>query len=114
MQKYLSGKPESVVHLYRQFEHLALALGEVEIAPAKTRIGFQNRRIFAAVNRLGKRHLDVHIVTSQPIKSQRVRRLEALDQTCCVNHLRIQLLEDLDEEFLGWLRQGYEWGERST
>lgn len=110
MQKYLSGKPESVVHLYRQFEHLALALGEVEIAPAKTRIGFQNRRIFAAVNRISQQYLDVHIVTSQLIKSLRVRRVEGIDQDCYVNHLRIQSLDELDEELLDWLRQGYEWG----
>ena len=80
MQDYLSGKAERSVKLYRQFEGLVLSLGEVEIAPAKTRIGFQNRRIFAAVNHIGRQHLAIHIVTSRPIESQRVNRFEALDQ----------------------------------
>lgn len=110
MDEHLLGKPEGSVELYRKFEGLALGLGEVEIAPAKTRIGFQNQRIFAAVNRIGQQHLDVHIVTSQPIKSQRVRRVNALDQTCYVNHLHIRSPEELDGELLDWLRQGYEWG----
>ena len=78
VQDYLSGKAERSVKLYRQFEGLVLSLGEVEIAPAKTRIGFQNRRIFAAVNRIGRQHLAIHIVTSRPIESQRVYRIEAL------------------------------------
>jgi hypothetical protein len=111
VQDYLSGRPEGAVQLYRQFERLVMTLGEVEIAPAKTRIGFQNRRIFAAVNHIGQQHLDVHIVTSRPIENQRVRRLEVLDQACYVNHLRIQSQEELDDELLNWLRQGYKWGE---
>lgn len=111
MQDYLSGRPDGAVQLYQQFERLVLSIGEVKIAPAKTRIGFQNRRIFAAANHIGQHHLDVHIVTSRPIESQRVRRLEAVDQACYVNHLRIQSQGELDDELLSWLRQGYNWGE---
>ncbi len=99
------------MNLYRQFEGLVLSLGEVEIAPAKTRIGFQNRRIFAAVNCIGRQHLAIHIVTSRPIESQRVDRIEALDHACYVNHLRILSPENLDGELLGWLKLGYAWGE---
>ncbi len=111
VQDYLSGKAERSVKLYRQFEGMVLSLGVVEITPAKTRIGFQNRRIFAAVNRIGRQHLAIHIVTSRPIESQRVDRIEALDQACYVNHLRILSPEDLDGELLGWLKLGYAWGE---
>jgi hypothetical protein len=93
----LSGKAERSVKIYRQFESLVLSLGEVEIAPAKTRIGRQ--------------HLAIHIVTSGPIESQRVNKIEAIDQACHVNHLRILSPEDLDGELLGWLKLGYAWGE---
>jgi hypothetical protein len=58
-----------------------------------------------------EQHLSIHIVTTQPIESQRVHWLEALDQACYVNHLRIRSPGDLDDELLGWLQQGYEWGE---
>jgi hypothetical protein len=37
-----------------------------------------------------------------------VHRLEAREQACYANHLRIRSPEDLDGELLGWLRQGYE------
>lgn len=110
VDQFLAGSSKEANALYRQFEEFILALGQVRIAPAKTRIGFQNCRIFAAVNRVTDRHLRIHIVTSAPIKSGRVHRVEHPEPDCAVNHIRIVELQDLDEELAGWLRQGYEWG----
>jgi len=38
-------------------------MGNVNRAPAKTRIGFQHGRIFAAANGLSRNGLRIHIVT---------------------------------------------------
>ena len=107
---HLKGKTPHAVALYRRFEQLAMAVGDVVVAPAKTRIGFQRRRIFAAVNRIAAGHIDVHIVTSRPIDSPRVRRIDALAPDCYVNHLRITSTQELDAELAAWLKQGYAWG----
>lgn len=111
---YLEGKPSSGVALYRAFESLALGLGDVVLAPAKTRIGFQHGRIFAAVNAVREARIDVHIVTSSPIRSPRIRRVESLGPADHVNHFAIESASQLDEEVAGWLRAGVRWGGRQA
>ncbi len=108
--RFLEGKSDQGIQLYRGFEELVTGVGDVLVAPAKTRIGFQNRRIFAAVNRIGEHYLDIHIVTASPIHSERIRRIEQLSPECSVNHLRVKHEQELDAEQTEWLRRGYEWG----
>jgi len=106
---FIRGRPADQVKLYRHFEKLALAVGDVNLAPAKARIGFQHGRIFAAANGLSRNGLRVHIVTSTPIVSKRVVRTEAMAPDCYVNHFLIRKEEDTDEQMGEWLRQGYHW-----
>ena len=114
VDEHLSGKSEAVRRLYRAFERLVLSLCDAHVTAAKTRIGFQNRRIFACVNRIAASHIDAHIVTSAPIASKRIRRVEVLDDHCFVNHLRIASERELDEQLARWLRRGVAWGEAAS
>jgi hypothetical protein len=59
---------------------------------------------------MGENHLEIHIVTVSPIRSERIRRVEQLSSECSVNHLRVKSERDLDGELREWLRLGYEWG----
>ena len=106
---FLSGKTPSQVDLYRQFEVKALEVGNVNLAPAKSRIGFQHGRIFAAANGLSRNGLRIHIVTKQPIVSSRLVRLEAMASDCYVNHFLLRSIDEIDDELNEWLRQGYQW-----
>jgi hypothetical protein len=106
---FLRGKPPLQVDLYRTFEKMALAVGDVDLAPAKTRIGFQHGRIFAAVNGVSRNGLRLHIVTKRPIKSTRVVRSERMAPDCHVNHFLLRSTADIDERLREWLRNGYEW-----
>lgn len=108
--RFLEGGPAEAELLYRKFEELVTGVGVVVVAPAKTRIGFQNRRIFAAVNRARKNHLDVHFVTSSLIHSQRIRRVEQLSPECSVSRLRLKDEQDLYDELTEWVRRGVGWG----
>ena len=63
VKKHLKGKSSQVIALYEQFVKLAEQCGPVVITPAKTRIGFQVRMIFAAVS-LREGGLDCHVVLS--------------------------------------------------
>jgi hypothetical protein len=92
------------------FEALARSIGEVFLAPAKTRIGFQHGRIFAAVNAIRESRIEVHIVTARPLRSPRIRRVEALGPRDFVNHLSLLSPAELDAELTSWLREGYRWG----
>lgn len=107
---FLAGKPADGVALYRRFEDLALSVGEVVLAPAKTRIGFQRGRIFAAVNAVRSGRIEVHIVTRRPIRSPRIRRVESLGPGDHVNHFTLESLAKIDAEVRSWLEAGYRWG----
>ena len=78
VDQFLADNSKEASDLYRQVEKFILGLGDVGIAPAKARIGFQHRHIFAVVNRAADRHPDIHIVPFTPIQSERVRRIEIL------------------------------------
>jgi hypothetical protein len=60
--KFLAGKSKEAISLYEHFSSLVHECGPVQIAPAKTRIGFQVRMIFAAVKKLSDRGLEAHVV----------------------------------------------------
>jgi len=51
VESFLEGKRPAVVELFTSFVEVVRSCGPVALAPAKTRIGFQARLIFAAVNR---------------------------------------------------------------
>jgi hypothetical protein len=112
VRQFLSGKSRHAISLYRHFEALVRACGPVQIAPAKTRIGFQVRMIFAAVNKLGDHGLDAHVVLARRLESPRFRRIETLTPRCQLHHFRIESLSELDEEVQGWLREAYRVGTR--
>jgi hypothetical protein len=68
--------------------------------------------IFAAVNQLGDRGLDAHVVVTRRLDSPRFRRIEALTPRCYVHHFRITSPDQLDGEVLAWLREAYLVGEQ--
>ena len=110
VKKFLTGKTKQAITLYRHFSALVHDCGPVKIAPAKTRIGFQVRMIFAAVNNLSDRGLDAHVVLTRRLESPRFRRIETMTPKCYVHHFRIESLSELDEEVANWLREAYQVG----
>jgi hypothetical protein len=110
VEKFLTRKSSHARSLYEQFSALIHDCGPVLIAPAKTRIGFQARMIFAAVNRLDDRGLTAHVVLTRRLKSPRFLRIETMTQKCYVHHFRIESLNELDAELKDWLREAYEVG----
>jgi hypothetical protein len=110
VEKFLAGKSEHAISLYEHFSALVFECGPVQIAPAKTRIGFQVRMIFAAVNKLSDRGLDAHLVLTRRLEAPRFRRIEMMTPRCFVHHFRVESLSELDEEVRNWLREAYQVG----
>ncbi len=82
------------------------------LAPARTRVGFQVRMIFAAVDRLGRDYLDAHVVLARRLEKARFRRIESISPRNHVHHFRIRSVAELDDEVVGWLREAYAVGEQ--
>lgn len=107
VRQFLTGKSQRAISLYEHFSALVSDCGPVKIAPAKTRVGFQARMIFAAVNKLNDHCLDAHVVLSRRLDSPRFRRIETMTPKCYVHHFRIESLGELDDEVRTWLREAY-------
>lgn len=110
VEKFLTGKSRSAISLYEHFTALVRNCGPVLIAPARTRIGFQVRMIFAAVNKLSEQGIEAHVVLTRRLESPRFKRIDTMNSRCYVHHFRIESLSDLDEEVKGWLQEAYQVG----
>ena len=108
--KFLGGKSKHAISLYEAFSALVRECGPMQIAPAKTRIGFQVRMIFAAVNKLSDNALEAHVVLTRRLQSPRFTRIETMTPKCYVHHFRVASLRELDDEVSSWLREAYQVG----
>jgi hypothetical protein len=88
----------------------ARELGPVTVNATKSRISFQARMRFAAVERPRKRHLNAHLVLTRPIESDRFTRVELLAPYYHVHNLRLERPEDVDAQLREWLAEAYEIG----
>ena len=107
VRKFLSGKSRHSVSLFKKFSALVTECGPVQIAPTKTRVGFQVRMIFAAVNKLSESGLDAHVVLARRLENARFRKIDMMTPRCYVHHFRIESLDELDAEVKSWLQEGY-------
>ena len=110
VEKFLAGKSPDAIALYQRFSALVHQCGRVKPAPAKTRIGFQVRMIFAAVNKLNDSGLEAHVVLTRKLRNPRFKRIEMMSPKCYVHHFKVEALSDLDREVADWLCEAYQTG----
>ena len=82
----------------------------MKLAPAKTRIGFRVRMIFAAVSRLNDSGLEAHVVLTRRLGNRRFKRIETMSPKCYVHHFKVEAPGDLDQEVAEWLCEAYQTG----
>jgi hypothetical protein len=112
VESHLAGRTEHLVVLYTRFEEMVRACGPVVIVPAKTRIGFQVRMIFAAVNAFRADGFEAHVVLARRLEHPRFRRIESLSPRNHVHHFSIRSLDELDDDVQAWLDEAYKVGEQ--
>jgi hypothetical protein len=103
----LDGKPPEVIELYDRFSELVLRCGEVMVAPTKTRVLFKVRTVFATVA-VTRNWLDVVLVLGRRLKSRRIKKAQE-EYPGIVHFLRIESIEDLDDDLASWLREAYDY-----
>ena len=85
--------------------------GPVKILPEKTRIAFQVRMSFIAVQ-LRRDYLIGHFVFARRVEHPRFSRIETFSPRNHLHAFRLDNLDDLDEEFAAWIREAYRVGEQ--
>jgi hypothetical protein len=107
---FLKNHTKHEVGLYRALVREIKAIGPILIAPAKTRVGFQVRMIFAAANKLSDGCLDAHVVLARRLESRRFRKIETVSPKNHVHHFKIEQVDDIDDEVRAWLQEAYRVG----
>ena len=108
---HLRGLDPAVIRLYERFVELVEACGPFEVSVAKTAITFKgSRRGFAGAK--PKNHwLDGYLDLQRRLKDPRIRSASPYTKRLFVHQFRVTALDQLDEEFAGWVREAYEVGE---
>ncbi|MGZ8349120.1 MAG: DUF5655 domain-containing protein [Allosphingosinicella sp.] len=96
--------------LYDAWLAFARRNGPVTVNVNRTRISFQGRVRFAAVNRVTRDGLVCHLWLKRRIESARFSRVECLPPGNWVHHFRLTGTHELDDEAAGWLAEAYEVG----
>lgn len=105
---FLKGKTRGAIALFEKFQELVETCGPALVVPAKTRIAFQVRTIFAAVNSVNEGGMQAHVVLSRHVENPRFIRVEELTPHSFVHHFRIESPAQLDQEVQEWLKEAYQ------
>lgn len=85
--------------------------GPVKVLPEKTRIAFQVRMSFIAVQ-VRRDYLIGHFVLARRLEHPRFVRIETFSPRNHLHAFRIDNLSQLDEEFVAWIREAYAVGQQ--
>jgi hypothetical protein len=112
IEEFLAGKSPKAVHLFKKFAGAIEELDQVITAPAKSRVGFQVRMIFASVNRLNDDGLTAHVVLARRYEHPRFNKVESISPRNHVHHFIIHDVREIDDEVRSWLREAHSVGKQ--
>ena len=111
MDDHLRGRGRDVIRMYERFVELVEACGPFEVSIAKTAITFKGSRRGFAGAKPKDQWLDGYLDLQRQLKDPRIRRASPYTKRLFVHQFRVTALDQLDEEFAGWVREAYEVGE---
>jgi Domain of unknown function (DUF5655) len=112
VEDFLSDQGPRARQLFAALVDAALLVGNVGLAPVKTRVGIQARMIFASINRLSEDGLDAHVVLARRLEHPRFHKIESFSPRNHAHHFRVEQPSDVNAEVIAWLREAYAVGEQ--
>ena len=101
----------AVIRLYERFVELVQACGEFEVTVSKTAISFKGTRRGFAGAKPRKRWLDGYLDLQRQLTDPRIRSASPYTKRLFVHQFRVEALDQLDEDFAGWVREAYDVGQ---
>lgn len=106
LEEHFEGKPDVIRAIFDRLLVLAERNGPVTVLPEKTRIAFQARMSFAAVQPR-RRWVDGHVVLARRREDPRFRRIETFSPRNHLHAFRLLTPEEADEDVADWLAEAY-------
>jgi hypothetical protein len=103
---HLEGTSPQVALLHKHFVELVNKCGEVIIEATKTSITFKSPGLFAVVH-LQNQGLQVGFWLPRRFDHPRIMRIFSNSPQEYAHHLKIESLNDLDEQLQNWLCEAY-------
>ncbi|HKP38215.1 MAG TPA: DUF5655 domain-containing protein [Pyrinomonadaceae bacterium] len=111
LESHFVGRSQKVRELFDALAGMIKACGPVRILPEKTRIAFQVRMSFIAVQ-VRRNYLIGHFVFARRLEHPRFSRVETFSPRNHLHAFRLDSLTELDDEFVAWVREAYAVGEQ--
>jgi uncharacterized protein DUF5655 len=111
LESHFTGKSENVRRLFDALSAMIEKCGPVKILPETTRIAFQVRMSFIAVQ-VRRNHLIGHFVFARRVEHPRFTRVERFSPRNHLHAFRLDTLTELDAEVAAWIREAYAVGEQ--
>jgi hypothetical protein len=105
---HLRDRDPAVIRLYERFVELVKACGPFELSVSKTAITFKGSRRGFAGAKPKVRWLDGYLDLQRRVKDPRIRTASPFTKRLFVHQFRVTALDQLDEQFAGWVREAYE------
>lgn len=113
VENFLSGKNPAAVTLFHAFIEAYREIGPFELHPVKTRVALLTQMRFCSINKIGKDHIDVHFVLTQPYDNNACfYKIDNLADRFFVHHLKIYAVADINAEVKKYMLLAYRTGNR--
>lgn len=106
VEQHLELAHPQVVKLYERLAEMVKKCGNAIIEATKTSIVFKTLAMFAVVH-LKKSSLAVAFWLPHPLDHPRIRRIHSDSPHSYAHHIRINSVEDLDQQLQNWLCEAY-------
>ena len=110
IEQFLAGRGPRARALWDRLVELTRRCGDFEFAAAKTRSGFMLRARFVVVYALSERGMSFGLSMASGLEHPRFRKVQQVGAHEFFHHVRVNSLEELDDELGELLCQAYQWG----
>lgn len=110
MEDHLLGKPDRIVALYERFIALVQDCGPFSYRVTKTAITLKGSRRGFAGAKPAKQSLDGYLDLQRTLRDPRIMRSSPYTKRLFVHQFRVTSLDQLDEDFAGWVHEAYQVG----
>lgn len=107
VERHLTGAPEFAVDLYRQLIRLVESIGPFTYSVSKTTITLKGERRGFAGARPYRGGVRGYFDLQREVRDPRIVSVAPYTKRLFVHQFRIASPADLDDEFVGWLREAY-------
>ncbi|MGK3954548.1 DUF5655 domain-containing protein [Microbacterium sp. I2] len=105
--RHLADQPEFAVELYHRFIEMVESIGPFTYAVSKTTITVKGERRGFAGPRPYRSGLRGYFDLQREVTDPRIISVSPYTQRLFVHQYRVASMDDLDEEFAGWLQEAY-------